>query len=353
MSKNIIQELLRVYSHLPLGLLLFKNKKLFFINQHLREVIVLGTIDNENAVKIICSTLGIESNEKELYTFLSEKKFFQYKQKYIQISSKKVSEFDIFVFTRIDENLLEHLNKTPEVDFIPIKINDVLSNLQSPKEHLKLLEYFDKKRNSSITTHAIYKGLPLISKSRILRAHDNALVIKLEDKQLIAAVKDTPWMLKASLDINIKGTVVHFDKEKKYLFLKNLHRVKQDYNERLSIRYQPEEAVNATLSIESHIFSLALIDINEHAFKVVTDNKVIVDEIENYSGVIQTQIVLDKKTIHLKSKAVMKARVFNGKASIILDYTSDKENLLLLQEWRNNRQLEIIKEVHSFSQSLG
>ena len=209
MQNQTIKELFRVYSHLPLGLLVFKEKELFFINQRLRETVMLGSMDNANAIKVICSTLGIESTQDELLSFLSSNEFFHHKEKHIQISSNSVDNFDIFVFTRVSELLLEDLNVNQEIAFIPISSDDSITNSSNTKEHAKLLKYFDKKRNSTIITHSIYKGVPLIANSRILRVYKNTLVLKLEDKQMIAAAKNMPWILKISSDINIKGTVVH------------------------------------------------------------------------------------------------------------------------------------------------
>jgi hypothetical protein len=209
-----------------------------------------------------------------------------------------------------------------------------------------------KKRGGRVIAHALYKGVPLISDSIILRAYKNTLVLKLEDKQMIAALKDSPWILKISSNTSIKGTVAFFDKEKKYLFLKNLHKINEDYHLRKTIRYQPEDIVNITVEIESKKLTLGLVDINEYAFRALSNNQVIIDKIANYDKSIPTKIVLDEKEVQLKSTYLFEAGRCDGEAAIVMNYTSDETGISMLQNWRNNRQLEIIKEVHKSTQDI-
>jgi hypothetical protein len=145
MSNKTLKELLHAYSHIPLGLLIFKEKKLFFINKHLRETIMLGNMDNKHSLEIICATLNLKADQEQLFSFLSNNEFFHRKEKYIQISSNSVDDLDIFVFTRLSEKLLKDIGAVEEIDFIPVVTQNTISRSVDNQKHIELLEFFDKK----------------------------------------------------------------------------------------------------------------------------------------------------------------------------------------------------------------
>lgn len=352
MSNEIIKELLYIYSNLPLGVLIFKNKELFFINDSLRETLTLGAVDNKSSMEIICSTLGIESSQKQLYTYLSDKDFFTHKKKVIQINSKNLDDYDIFVFTLICDSIIKKNEESEEIDFSHISLPDINIDPEKIKEHLKLLNFFDKKRNKKINTHTLYKGMPLIANNKILQAYNNTLALKIEDKQMIVAIVGEQWILKISSKLIVKGEILKVDKIKRYIFLKNLHQVQKNYHLRKTIRYLPQESGSVTLNFYSKKITLKLIDISENTFKISTNKQSILNKIQNYNKEISSLIILDEKQIKVKSTYLFKTEPKDGESDIIMKFHADSKNLKILKEWANKRQLEIIREVHKFSKML-
>lgn len=198
MDLNILKELLKLYSQLPCGVMVFKNTDLYFINNHLRNTLTLGNLPMEDSLDTIASMLQISSSGVELFNFFTNKSFFDYKEKHIQIAHKTYGEYEIFVFTKLDSSVLSELFVNfKEANKITMKdINDSASNLEEEKEDSKILEYFDKNNNVKTIGTVLYKGVPLISENIILKTYKNLLAVKIEDKQMICSKIGAHWIIK-------------------------------------------------------------------------------------------------------------------------------------------------------------
>jgi hypothetical protein len=352
MTTQILKELLQVYSEIPIGMLVFKERNLFFINKHLKETLMLDNVDTKESINIICSILKIDTNQTELYNFFQNNEFLSYKDKHIQISSKSVSEYFIFMFIKIDKSLLETIKESLEIPFIPIvsENTEIITNNQ--ENHKKLLEYFDKKGRQKVRGYTLYKGVPLISDNIIQQEHKNTLVIKIEDKQMIAAEKGKAWIFVTSSGVAIEGTIVFLNREKRLIFLNNLNKIEKGFHLRETIRYQDERPINLIIKSTPIEIELQIVDINESAFKVTTNNYVILEKLVAQNTQILSNVMLNDKTITFKSKYLFEAGRREGESVIVMEYSCNETEYAILKNWFNERQIEIIKEVKKFSDKL-
>ena len=352
MTNQILKELLQVYSEIPIGMLVFKEGNLFFINKYLRETLMLGDLDTNESLNIICTILEIDADKTQLYNFFQNNEFFSYKDKHIQIASTKVSEYFICIFTKIDKSLIETIKETLEIPFAPIVGENTKTIINNHKNHKKLLEYFDKKRRQKVRGHTLYKGVPLISDNIILQKHKNTLVIKIEDKQMITAEKGRIWIFTTSSGLAIQGTVVFLNKEKRLILLSNLSKIEKGFHLRKVIRYQGDRPIDLIIKSIPIEIELQIVDINENAFRVITNNQVVVEKLMAQNNPILSNILVNDKTITLKSKYLFEAGHYDGESVIIMEYVCNEEQHSILKNWFNERQIEIIKEVKEFSNTL-
>ncbi len=351
MANQILKELLKVYSEIPVGMLVFKDKDLFFINQHLRETLMLGNMNVEESLNIFSKVLGIDPDQKKLCTFLQENNFFSYKEKYIQITSNNIDEYDVFIFTRIDQSLIQTIKETLDPSFVPIISQDI--NIPpADEQHKKLLEHFDKNKKQKVRAYSLYKGIPLIADNIIKQSYKNTLVIQIEDKQTIAAEKGNAWLFKISSGTVVEGTIIHVDKGRRLVFLSNLRKIKKGFHLRETIRYQSEEPMRLIIKCSPVEIELQILDLNESACRVVTNNQVILEKLYTLTNPTLSDIILNNQTITVKSTYLSETSHSQGEATVVMTFSCDQTQLSILRQWFNTKQIEIIKEVKEFSNSL-
>jgi len=198
MNNDILKEFLRLYTQLPCGVIIFKDRSPYFINNHLRKILVLGAIEVQKGLEIIASIFGVEATPEALYTFLTTNTFFDYKTKHIQINYTNYEIYSIFVFTKIETAVLEE----KQIVFEDIEL---LTQERTEEEADKeILEYFNKHHNVKTIGHVLYKGVPLISDNIVLKSYKNQLAVQIEKKQMISTQNGAKWVIKMSSGLTFR-----------------------------------------------------------------------------------------------------------------------------------------------------
>ncbi|MDX1295903.1 MAG: hypothetical protein R3302_06540 [Sulfurimonadaceae bacterium] len=212
MHTDTLKELLKIYSKLPTGLIVFKNRRIYFINDHLRDVLSLGTIPPDEALAMIGGILEEPATDKSIYTFFEEHDFFTYKNKYIQIISRSEKPYHIFVFALLEPELLDKLSQmdASRRRIEPIADDDITHEyLIDADEHKNLLQHFDSRRNSKARGYVLYRGVPLIADVIAVQPLKGTLAVRAGDKQMVSATTGTPWILSFASGKTILGEAVH------------------------------------------------------------------------------------------------------------------------------------------------
>jgi hypothetical protein len=351
MNSNLLKELLKLYSQLPCGMMVFKDTNLYFLNNHLRNILTLGNLPIEDSLDTIASMLQISPSGIDLFNFFTKKPFFNYKEKHIQISHKKYEEYEIFVFMKLDESVLSELFiNFKEVNKITMKdIKDSQTNAQEEeKEDSKILEYFNKHHNVKTTGTVLYNGIPLISENIILKTYKNSLAVKIEDKQMICSKIGVHWIIKTAKNVVFQAIVKNTDNDKKLIFLSNPKIIKDGFDKRECIRYELDPHIPFIVTINNVETVLDTLDLSENSLKIRTDNATILEALSNSENIIQAKVKLKDETINLSCKFLREGRRYDSKAEIIFLFTPDNNSKPLLKKWLNDQQLKAIQEIRAF-----
>jgi hypothetical protein len=353
MPNNSLKELLRIYSHLPAGLIVFKSGQLYFVNNHLRDVLVLGELPVARSLEILCGTLELPVSADALRGFLKERRFFLHKAKYLQVSHRSPEPYDIYLITRIDPALLEHLGTArEEPEGLPIEGEPVPEAAADTQMHTELLKYFDTLRGIEVTGYALFKGVPLISRNTVLQPFKGTLALKAEDKQMIAAQEGVPWILKVDSGVTVQGSVIYSDSERRYLFLNNLRRVDEGFHQREQIRYRIDSPVSLLLDCDGQQAPLRLIELSESSFMAVTDSSTLLQCVIGHSGEMPATLTPDKVPLTLQCRFIREAGRSEGEAALVFTFRCGETAMGNLRNWLYARQLAVIKEIRAFTGTL-
>jgi hypothetical protein len=353
MLNDSLKELLRIYSHLPAGLIVFKSGQLYFVNSHLRDVLVLGELPVARSLEVLCGTLDLPTSSKALRAFLEEQRFFLHKAKVLQITHRFLEPYDIYLITRIEPALLEHLGLARrEAEELPIEGEPVPEAAVDTQMHTELLKHFDTLRGSEVTGYALYKGVPLISRNTILQPFKGTLALKAEDKQMIAAKEGVPWILKVDSGVAVQGSVIYCDSDRRYLFLNNLRRIDEGYHQREQIRYRIDTPVPLELDCSGAQMPLRLVEISERSFMAVTDSSTLLQCVIEHSGEMSAALTPDGIPLTLQCRFFREAGRGEGKATLIFTFRCGETDMGNLRNWLYGRQLAVIKEIRAFTSAL-
>jgi len=348
MDTNILKEFLKIYNQLPCGVMIFKNEDLYFINNHLREILTLDKLDVKDSLNIVASMLQVSPSSAQLLDFFSNKSFFTYKKKYIQVCYKVYEEYKIVVLTKLNRTVLEEIF----IDFketVEITIPDIEEvTPEQDSSNSEILEYFEKHYNVKAMGIVLYKGVPLISENIILRTYGNSLVVKIEDKQMISSTIGTKWIIQTSKGIVFQAVIKAVNNDKKFIFLSNLKVIEDGYYKRGRIRYE----LNGSLPFEVYInktkTKLDIVDISENSLKIVTDNTDAIKTLVDKKGTFEATIEIKNKIVNLRCRFLKKGKKYNKKTEIIFLFTLDENSKVVLNKWLNKQQIRAINEIRMF-----
>lgn len=347
---DALKELFNAYKHLPVGVMFFKHKKLFFVNDHIRVVLLLSNLTNEHIVDVIGETLNIENPSDEiLFHFFSEHECFTYQDHIVQVEhAYSEDEIDIFVAVRISDQTIATVDSTKSLRTLK-KVNvSAVTNVQSD-EHLLLrraLGQWEKVRFASVV---LYKGIPIRGESFIVEAANGKICLRVEKKQLIAAHKGVEWLIGARKDAMLIGRLREYDLREETVWLENLQIVSEGFHLRQVIRYECGENDRMNFHYDGRHYALHLHDISEKGVSIETDESAVLVALSSSAKTFDAELFLDGNRIVVRAVwHYTKALENDSMMKAVFKISYDSKEGGALHDWMNAKQLRIIKEVQNF-----
>jgi hypothetical protein len=349
-----LKELFDAYKYLPIGVMLFKKQKLFFLNDHLRNVLLLQNLGSDEVIRIIGEMVGLENPSHELLCdFFLHNAHFLYRDKHFQIDRQTHESIDIFVIVRLSDESISVVDQTRSIrqlrDVQTVSNKNISENVQKVLD--KALGDWKKNHFPSIV---LYKGIPIKADCSIADASDTGIVIRVEKKQLSATQIDTQWLIGNRRDQVVSGTVVKYDLSRSMVWLEDLEILKEGFHLRQMIRYStsPEDQMKLTINGKKYLSPLH--DLSEKGVSIETDNGAFLLALKSIKGKsIDGQLILPNEKIAIKLVWLYTVALDTGtqmKVAFRIGYDLQSGNKL--REWLNEKQLELIKEIRNFVQTI-
>lgn len=177
------------YDLIPLSIIIFQNDKLIYCNEYIKHLFIVKN-ENELLFKLL-DMLKVE-NEKQLFQFFLKNHIFKYKGHELKLKHSK-KEYDLFIFTKMDEKLLE--------DQTDNSIKDIVTN------NMEMLSF--------------YKGIRIHSNEKVVAVNDSKILIQASKKQQLNLYDNKEYFLKIN-NVCHTAKAVSFNKEKSILTLGNI-----------------------------------------------------------------------------------------------------------------------------------
>lgn len=358
--KEALKELFNAYKHLPVGMLAFSQKRLFFVNAHLRQILLLGTLPGEEVIGIIGSMLGIENPSNDsLYAFFSGNDFFWYKDRLIQIERHESGELSVFVLVRIKSGVVGAIDSSRSIRIIPEPKTSQLASADSERTHTRQLlkEVLGSYEESRIHSVVLYKGIPIKADVSIEAVYQNRIAIRVEKKQLVAAQAGVEWIIGLNHDTVLSGRVVQCLMGNNVVVLEGLQKISAGYHQRSVIRYcvtDPSDVMMIWLKGKEYRFRLR--DVSEEGISISVESTQ-AEALEILSGMrhkaVNAQLVLEQKVVPAAVSPLYEVPLEGGtEVKVAFSMQYDSRNDELLHAWLNARQIMLIKEVRNFIQMV-
>ncbi|OHD84828.1 hypothetical protein [Sulfuricurvum sp. RIFCSPLOWO2_12_FULL_43_24] len=349
-----LKELFDAYKHLPVGVMFFKEHKLFFVNDHLRTVLLLQNLGSDEVIHIIGDMVGLENASHEsLCDFLSCNGFFLYRDRILQIDQQHFDNTDVFVIVRVTDESINTIDKTRSLRELRQDKITVDAKLSDDSYQLlnKALGNWEKNHFPSVV---LYKGIPIKGDCTIVHAHNGEIAIRVEKKQLSAAAIGILWLIGSNREKMLSGEVSKYDLNQSVVWLKNLQMVADGFHIRQVIRYGASLEDKMMLSINGKRYTSSLHDVSEKGVSIQTDDAALLIALSSAKGkTLNAELSFANITITVHAVWLYTIALEAGtlmKTAFTIGY--DLHNGSLLREWLNSKQLQLIKEVRTFVQMI-
>lgn len=353
---DALKELFNAYKHLPVGVMFFKEEKLFFVNDYLRNTLLLANLPSDEIIHIIGEIAGLETiSHSTLNDFLSHNDIILHHDQVIQIERYKGDEFDVFVLVWLSDISINTIDSSKSLRDMRRDNTVIIPSSLIGQEELALIRStLGKWEEGRFSSVILYKGIPIKGECKILGIDQGRLVLKVEQKQLISARNGAEWLLGTRRDKMLSGHVQQYDLAKSCIWLVDIKLLPNGYHLRSLIRYESNEKDILLLSVGGKHFSLSLHDVSEKGISIYTDNGAALLALSSVAGKrLEAELVLEGKNIVIQPTWLYTAAIDTSpvmKVAFAIDY--DSHNGALLHNWLNAQQIRLIKEVRNFVQMI-
>lgn len=345
---DALKELFNAYKHLPIGVMFFKNRKIFFVNDHLRNVLLFQNLSADQIPAIIGEMVGLkEPTHETLYEFLTSNSSFLYHDQILQVEFHADEELDIFVIVRVSDSSVDIVDRTRNIRQMrtvssvavtaPDKIDQLLKSALGRWEHL----YF--------YSIVLFRGIPVKGKCTILEAHEGGIVLHVERKQLAAVRPGVLWLIGRRRDRMISAKVERYDLERSTVWLNELNLVSSGFHMRQVIRYKADEGDAMLLNLGGKSYRIPVRDISERGVSIETDNAQLLLMLSQIPGEsFRAELILSGHSMIVDAMWLYTNVLENEKrmkAAFTIAYDANVGHML--KEMLNSKQLHLIKEIHN------
>lgn len=319
-----------LFDTLPIGVMVFKNKKVEFINQHILDVLSVGYFSKKNSIELIVKIVDVK-DEETLFHFFNNRDHFDINTKRIQIERSRYEDHDIFAFMRINPSIAtkiifddsSQINKKADIDEKVAKLFK-LNNIQKVK------------------VMTLYKGVPLKNYGKIVRINKDSIEIIVEPKQRISLLERDDILLLINTK---KGKSVlhgHVVKSDNNLFtIKNFYLSKHDVHLRDGLRVKFSNSTIAKAS--NREFEVYDISMKGISIKISSE-----EEEEFLKARSSLKIFLEDDELHLNLKYLKTICENDNILKIIFLISLNSEDSSKLNQFIVKRQNEILREIHEY-----
>ncbi|HZF69801.1 hypothetical protein [Sulfuricurvum sp.] len=351
-----LKELFNAYKNLPVGVIFFKQKQLFFVNDHLRNILTLGNLPGDDVIQIIGSMLSLENpSHLSMYTYLSDNDFFWYRDRIMQIERSEHDDITVFVIVRLNDKSINAVDSVHSLRLLREKTVIASNDADSYDINLLLKQTLGIYEEVKIPSIVLYKGIPIKGHALIRMIDKEFVTLEVDKKQLIAAQIGAEWLFGFKRNAMISATLAHYDLSTCTVSLNNLHSIARAFHQRNVIRYYANNQDEMVITIGGKRYQLMLRDVSERAIAIETDSSEALIALSHLEGkTVAAHITLGSKQISVMVTWLYTVALKNEEKRMkaAFQITYDTPNGSLLHEWLNTQQLSLIKEVHNFVQML-
>ncbi|HEY9203777.1 MAG TPA: hypothetical protein VIM82_05540 [Sulfurimonas sp.] len=320
-----------IFKILPTGVMIFKNQKVEFINQHILDVLSIGYFSTKNAVELIVKILDVK-DEQDLFLFLSNHDYFDTRTKRIQIEHSRYEDYDVFTFARINDSIAQKVHL------------DGASASKKADIDEKVAKLFKLNNVKKVKVMTLYKGVPLKNYGKIIRVNMDSIEVIVEPKHRISLLERDDILLIVNTK---KGTsVLHGEvvkSDKNVFTIKNFYLSKEDVHLRDGLRVKLSRSTIAkTGGREFEVYDVSMKGIS---IKINSS-----EEEEFLKERKFLKLFLEESELHLNLK-YLKTVKDNGKIlKIIFLISLNSEDTSFLNQFIVKRQNEILREIHEYDE---
>lgn len=319
-----------LFDTLPIGVIIFKDKKVEFINQHILDVLSIGYFSKKNSIELIIKVVDVK-DEETLFHFFNNRDYFDNQTKRMQIERSRYEDYDIFAFMRINPSIAtkivfdddSQINKKADIDEKIAKVFK-LNNIQK----VKVL--------------TLYKGVPLKNYGKIVRINKDSIEVIVEPKHRISLLERNDILLIVNTKQGksvLHGQVVKSDNN---LFtIKNFYLSKHDVHLRDGLRVKFSTSTIAKAS--NRDFEVYDISMKGISIKISS-----VEEEEFLKATSSLKLYLEDDELHLNLKYLKTIRKNDDILKIIFLISLNSEDSSKLNQFIVKRQNEILREIHEY-----
>jgi hypothetical protein len=319
-----------LFDTLPIGVMVFKNKKVEFINQHILDVLSIGYFSKKNSIELIVKIVDVK-DEETLFHFFNNRDHFDINTKRMQIERSRYEDYDIFVFMRInpsiatkiifDEN--SQINKKADIDE-------------------KIAKLFKLNNIQKVKVMTLYKGVPLKNYGKIVRINNDSIEVIVEPKQRISLLEKDDILLLINTKKGksvLHGQVVKSDNN---LFtIKNFYLSKHDVHLRDGLRVKFDTSTSAKAgNREFEVYDISMKGIS---IKISSE-----EEEEFLKDRSSIKFYLEDDELHLNLKYLKTISENDNILKIIFLISLKSEDSSKLNQFIVKRQNEILREIHEY-----
>ncbi|MFZ2891023.1 hypothetical protein [Sulfuricurvum sp.] len=349
-----LKELFDAYKHLPVGVMFFKEQKLFFLNDHLKNVLLLQNLGSDDVISIIGEMVDLkEASHESLCDFFLHNNLFLYRDKHFQIDRQSYDNIDVFVIVRLSHESIKLVDQTRILR--DIHSDNDTSHFKANKDEATLInKIFGNLEDGRFPSLVLYKGIPIKGECTLHHAHKGKIIIGVEKKQLCAAQIGTKWLIGSKRDNMLLSEVLQYDLIRSEVTLHNIQIVAQSFHLRQVIRYATSHDDQMIVSLDGKKHPVFLRDVSEKGTSIQTDNALLLVALSSVKGKeLDAELILSNIKIMIKAVWLYTVPVYEGtQMKVAFSISYDVQNGNLLREWLNNKQLQLIREVRTFVQML-
>lgn len=318
-----------LFNILPTGVMIFKNQKIEFINQHILDVLSIGYFSTKNAVELIIKILDVK-DEEDLFIFLSNHDYFDTRTKRIQIEHSRYEDYDIYTFSRINSSIAE-------------KIFHENSNVGKKADiDEKVAKLFKLNNIKKVKVMTLYKGVPLKNYGKIIRVNMDSIEVIVEPKHRISLLERNDILLIVNTK---KGTsVLHGEvvkSDNNVFTIKNFYLSKEDVHLRDGLRVK----LNTTTIAKTGGREFVVYDISMKGISIKISTS---EEEEFLKGRKFLKLFLEENELHLNLKYLKTISDNGNMLKIIFLIFVNSEDGSKLNHFIVKRQNEILREIHEY-----